>query len=141
MDLKCSPALWCVGPQHTNLPTRRPRAITHTEVKAELLALLDQWDMCCSHELTQPSPKCCFQTQSLGSFDNVSDQYSPVQQVCPRSYLSLPLFSSFQARRSTLMAHQLQALAPQVALPCQVGKWHCSIILAITGNRKDLFLS
>lgn len=38
------------------------------------------------------------------------------------------------------MAHQPQALAPQVASPCQVGKWHHTIILAFTGNREDWFL-
>lgn len=45
----------------------------------------------------------------------------------PTIILSLSYLSSLQVQRSVLMAHLLQALIPQVALPCQVGKWHCPL--------------
>ena len=83
----------------------------------------------CSHTLTHPSSQCCLQTQTFGSFDNIAREHLPVWKVCPQSYSFSFSLSSLQAQRSILMAHQPQALAPRVALPCQVGKCRCFIIL------------
>lgn len=98
------------------------------------------WTMRCSLSLFQLPSKCWFQSQTFRPFDNIADARSLVQKLSPQSYSFLSSFSSFQAQRSVLMAPQLQALAPRVALPCQVGKWHCIINLGTTGRRKDWFL-
>lgn len=62
------------------------------------------------------------------------------QKFCPASYSSSSSFSSLQEPRGVLTAHQPQTLAPQVALPCQVGKQRCAMTLVTTYDRRYRFL-
>lgn len=136
MTVWCSPAQWCVGSRHTNRKTENGPA---HRGKVCAPGFFGPWSTYCYHNLTQASSKC-FQTQTFGSLANVSDEHLPVREVYPQSSFFLCSFSSLQVPRSILTAHQPQALAPQVALHCQVGKQHCPMTLATTDIRKNCFL-
>lgn len=136
MIVRCSPAQRCVGSRPTNRKTENGPA---HRGKGCAPGFFGPRSTHCYHNLTQPSSKC-FQTQTFGSLANVSDEHLPVQEVCPQSYFFLCSSSSLQVPRSILTAHQPQALAPQVALHCQVGKQHCPMTLATTDVRKNWFL-
>lgn len=79
------------------------------------------WNIPCSHNLTHPSSKHCFQTQTFRSFDKVTDEHSLVWKICPQSYFHpFPLIGTNMFPQ----AHLAPSTSSMSRLTLPGGKWH-----------------